>query len=236
MSIRIVTHCYAGALPQYAYFLKAQLWSIEQFAPKDTKISVCCSPGDGLTCDVLAQYREPLKGQLFILFLAEQELFNRSIGRNIVALRQKEDIVWFTDVDHVFLGDCLTSLQMQMLNAEWGIYFAKYIKIHKYHQIGDSYWKTIRDEGNFFVDENDFETKKYNRAIGGVQIVPGDMARKHGYLNDQPQFRRPTDGKKPFPSFKDDVRYRAACVNRYKAQALKLPNLYRLRHTETTYQ
>lgn len=239
MTIRIVTHCYAIELPQYASFLSAQLWSIKNYAPEGTKVTIVTNMEDKRTIDVYNQWKYQIpEGSVHLLFLHQKELFNRAIGRNMVALKQNENVVWFTDADHVFGEGCLQSvlLQIKAKHHMKHIYYPNRIKIHKDHQLGDECWQKLEKEGKFEINENDFEKKRYNRAIGGVQIVPGHLAREHGYLNDYPQFRQPTDGSKPFPSFVDDVKFRGFCHNRWGSFPLQVPNLYRLRHTRVTYK
>lgn len=236
MSIEIVSHCYAVDLPQFAYFLDAQLWSLETYAPPGTKISICCWLDDELTCETIVKHQHQDRLDITMLFLSRKDLFNRAIGRNFAALRTKADIIWFTDVDHVFGGGCLTCLEKQMERSQAVLHYPSEIKINKTHQVGDKYWNQIKDEGRFYLDTDDFITKLYNKAIGGVQIVPGDFARKYGYLNDNPRALKKTDGVKPFPSFRDDVKFRKFCEAQGETKKLQLPNLYRLRHTQTSYQ
>lgn len=236
MSVEIVTHCYAYDLPQYSYFLEAHLWSLETFAPQGTKVSICCWLDDELTCETAAGHQHQSKIDITMLFLSRKDLFNRAIGRNFAALRTERDIVWFTDVDHVFGEGCIQALEQQMKMSNAILHYPSSIKIHKTHALGDECWNQLRELGRFRLNEDDFEEKVYNKAIGGVQIVPGDFARKYGYLNENKRSLRQTDGKQPFPSFRDDVQFRRYCEAKGETRKIELPNLYRLRHSKTSYQ
>lgn len=244
MSIHIVTHAYAGNLPQYAVFLKAQLSSLVLYPPTvDTKITVCYCPEDDLVTEVLSEMRQLMeRGMLIRLPLPKGALFRRSIGRNEVALLQKADIVWFTDVDHFFHAGCLN--QLQCIWDDFGkdrpvLTYPMDLLVHKNHEIGDKFCETYKDFPGL-VDINAgpdcFSNKNNNRAIGGIQIANGGFVRKFGYLNNLPKWRRPADGMKPFPDFRDDVKFRHYCSGHGRVEPIELPGLYRLRHTEVTYK
>ena len=87
------------------------------------------------------------------------------------------------------------------------------------------------------VDPSDFTVKHYNRAIGGIQIVPRWYLTQYGYLRDMEKYQTPSpDKNKPFPCFRDDVVFRSQCAENGRILPIQLPNLYRLRHSKTTYQ
>lgn len=245
MSIHIVTHVYSTLLPQYAVFLRAQLSSLF-LRRKEAQISVtvCYSPDDVAVCRVLEDFSTDLDSLRIIQCpLSEESLFRRSIGRNQAGLSSDCDLVWYTDVDHYFGVGCLSTLEeiWSKYKTKPVLMWPQEIKIHKDHLTGDQFWKNdaeerigrYRDQGS----GDDFVLKKYDRAIGGVQIVSGNFSRKHGYLKSQPKWLEPlTDISKPFPCFQDDVKFRKECQSKGLSCPIDLPNLYRFRHTETTYQ
>ena len=241
--IEICTHVYAGTLPQYAVFLRAQLSSLVIWKPKiRTQITVCYSPEDDATFKVLEDFQEPLKYTLKTVRVDKTRLFRRAIFRNYVALNTHADVVWFTDVDHIFGPGCLDDLW-----HSWVMLFQTYpqklvypdsLMIQKSHQVGDAFWRSHEKENGLLIRLNagEFVRKNYNRPIGGVQIVDGNFARQHGYLNKHKKWQTPVSAKKPFPSFRDDVAFRRFCEDNGGTRSFHLEGLYRLRHTETTYQ
>ena len=252
LSLRIVTHAYAKTLPQYAVFLRAQLTSVLKFSPVtvQTRISVCCAADDVRVLRVVEDFAPKLGSRLHVIVMPEGELFRRSIGRNKVALSATEDMVFFTDVDHVFGPGCIQGLRDQLAAIEGPVFaWPNWLWIQAAHKLGDDFVKDNLDtRGLIQLDElgipefhNEqpsaaFEKKKYGRAIGGVQIVSGSFARDHGYLNADSKWQTPRTDGKPFGDFTDDVKFRKFCLARLNAAQLEIPQLYRLRHTAVTYK
>lgn len=240
MKIEIVTHCYAGKLPQYAALLHYQLSSLVLHPPKKAEVSYCLYSArtDAIvnkTFDyaIASESPEWIEG----VWIPNSELFNRAIGRNWSALDTDADIVWFCDCDYVFGEGCLDALAEQWNGGP--LCYPQHVNIHKTHAIGDA---TIAKQLDRFerddfspseINPGDFEKRKEHKPYGGLFLVRGDWCREHGWLNDKPEFRQPVDGDKPFPSFRDDVAFRKQFDS---WTALDLPNLYRLRHSKTTYQ
>jgi len=111
MSIRIVTHCYARELPQYARFLQCQLSSFVLYPPNvPIKIHVFLTPEDARTHRVIDWFCDYTPLSLSLTYLPAGQLWRRSIGRNIAAKQAEEELVWFTDVDHLFGDGCLDAL------------------------------------------------------------------------------------------------------------------------------
>ncbi len=245
-SIHLVSHCYAKTLPQYAVFLRAQLSAFSLCDQKNIMITVCYNDNDEATMEVLSQFKPELGDDLEIVAMPLDMLFRRSIGRNLVAITSRSDVVWFTDVDYIPEGNCL-----KVLSETWDSFFPKpvmchpsYVQVHPNHGEADKVWqeafsKKFEKESILFLPSyKDYVPKQNTRAIGGCQIVDGNFARKYGYLQDDPKWRQPVkDTSKPFPCFKDDVKFRGVCEDiGGKSIPIKLPTLYRLRHTEVTYK
>lgn len=237
MSIRIVSHCWAEELPQFAAFLRIQMSSLILHPPKvPVKFHLFYSPLDDATWDVLSWFTANVESCCDATPMVNSSLGRRCIGRNYAALRSTEELIWHTDVDHVFHDGCLDALWelwQGMKSDKITMIYPRHIMIHKNHEMGDVAAESC-GEGLVDINTNDFETKRYNRAIGGVQIVPGEFAREYGYLKEQPKWQKETD--KPFGDFKDDVAYRKFCESKGRIERIELPGLYRLRHTRTTYQ
>ena len=242
MKIKIVTHCYATELPHFAACLKLQLASISiNGGHHDIEMNVCFNKDDIETVKVLRWYEsnKAQQHELVTFELPVNKLGRRSIGRNLAAKWSKADIVWFTDVDHCFCNGIFSNLE----NLEWPedttMVYPKTIMIHKNHEIGDALLRTIKERVHYplpvpLLNVHNFIEKQYNRAIGGVQIVRGEFAYEHGYLDREEKWQRPV--KKPFGDFRDDIAYRNFCTKYGSIMSVDLPGVYRIRHTETTYQ
>lgn len=240
MSVRVVTHCYAKDLPQFAVFLRVQLSSL-LFYPARHSVSVCYTESDERTMAVLDEFSPIFGLRLTRIPLDSGSLFRRSIGRNKAALHSLEDVVWFTDVDYWFDGGCLDHLNEIAKNGIFHsatMIWPRTINIHKDHSTGDQFWQqNLRASGCIIPDRTEFQPVSYNRAIGGIQIVSGEFARSYGYLNGVEKWQTPRTDNLPFKDFKDDIAYRKFCTTHDSAlQAVSLDGVYRMRHTATTYQ
>jgi hypothetical protein len=237
-SIEIVTHCWAEEYPLFAGALGYQLASLVLHPPKDANVSVtvCISKTDETTISMI---KNPLWDPLSLraLPLDVETLGRRCMGRNVVAKWTREDIVWFCDVDHFFGPDCLRVLSEMDWPEGASMIFPRQIQIHHNHQLGDETLRLmLRNPRLELPSSRDFVDKDYNRAIGGVQIVQGHHARKYGYLDKDQKWQQPRTDGKPFGDFQDDIAYRKFCQSYGSMKPIDLPNLFRLRHTETTYQ
>lgn len=178
---------------------------------------------------------------LDILPLAREDVTRRAIGRNKAALKSDGDLVWFCDVDYVFKDGCLDRLWELWLESDKPVLLhPRKVFIQPTHAEGDvMIADALNRPGELLdCDTSGFKTKRYHAAIGGVQIVDGDVARKIGYLEGT-KWQRPTD--RPFFTA-EDVAFRSQCQSharktgrRYK-EAIDLPNLFRLRHTQRAYK
>jgi hypothetical protein len=237
-TVEIVTHCWAGRYEHYALALRYQLASLVLHRPEKCAVivSVCRSPDDELTEKVLNWFDvfTDLDLQVFDFFLPE--LGRRAIGRNQVAMASKADIVWFTDCDHVFGSGCLDALA-ELSWPSWApMVFPSKIQIHRDHETGDRSLARAKVEDLPCVVSEEFEPKRYKRAIGGVQIVRGDYAREHGFLNSSRRWQQAYQGDRGFDSCRCDKAYRRFITDRGESIIpVGLPNLFRLRHTETTH-
>lgn len=240
--IEIVSHCWAADLPQYAAFLKYQLSSLILYRPTvSIRMTVCYCPEDVATADVLSSFLIHTNDVLDLqpLPLSKEELGRRAIGRNIVAKRTEADLVWFADVDMVFREGCLDELWSLWLDdrgvREYGMYWVTELQIHRTHELGDIAAQAADSKQLVDVNPDEFKLKRYNRGIGGVQIVPQRICHEMGYLDRHAKYQEcRTDGR-PFGDFREDVAYRYSVQDRWPLRAIILPELYRMRHSQTTY-
>lgn len=243
--IEIVTHAYAGDLPQFAVFLQAQLSSLLRYASSTpVTVTVCYSLADTAIAQVVDRHRNTMIGwlQLNPMPMSEPELFRRCIGRNRAALATEADVVWFADVDHCFGPQCLNELWdiFQELGTdphEPTLVWPERLCIHRDHETGDRFWQQhLNNQGIIEINPSDFVDKGYHSAIGGVQIVKGTFARQYGYLDGNAKWQQPRTDGKPFGDFRDDVRFRSFCLSKGPGLQVPIPNLYRLRHSKVTYK
>jgi len=233
-TIEIVSHCYAGIHSQYAAALCYQLSSFCFCKPSSCNVlaTVCYLESDRATVDVLDFFSKRL--DLNPICLPDVgSLGRRSIGRNKAALQSKADIVWFADVDQVYWG-CLDLLADYSWPDDVTMIYPQAIHVHRDHAIGDEALKLVKKPQLIKPNLLEFGERGYRKAIGGVQIVKGDFARTHGYLNEHKKWQRPVDI--PFGNFRDDIAYRQFVKLRGKIIGVDLPGMLRLRHTRTTYQ
>lgn len=234
--IEIVSHCYAERLPHFAAALSYQLTSLWDWRTWgiDVSATVCVCRGDQAALEVLQWFRNETGLPVFQMDLDEASMSRRCIGRNHAAKTSSADIVWFADCDQAFLGCSLELLS----GMEWpdgaSMIYPRTIKIHRDHATGDAATSRASKPGLHRVDESEFVDKEYDRAIGGVQVVQGDFARTHGYLDGDPEWQVPS--RKMLGNFRDDVAYRKFCQKHGKIVPVRLPGVHRIRHTKTSYQ
>ncbi len=238
-TVEIIVHCWAEEHPLYAAMLNFQLSSVVMAKDKHlVTVTVCCLPNDKVT-NAVVDYFAPLSGaKIKPLFLqGVGEIGQRSIGRNLAALKSTSNIVWFTDADYVFRPECFHWL----INKQWepsvSMMFPRQVMIHRNHAIGTDLLRSVAGKPQvvWCPDLNDFVPKRYARAIGGAQIVRGDIARRHGYIPEMKKYQTPTNNPFGLRNHKtvdtpDDVAYRRECAKHGKIVAVDLPGIYRLRH------
>lgn len=242
MSIHIVVHCYAAELPQFAVFLRHQLRSLVDHPPTvPYLIEVCHCPDDRATSDVLSDFSTCTSLNLGLTrILPPENLFRRAIGRNQASLRSHAELVWFSDCDYLFGEGCLDGLwkSWNELKSFASMVFPEQFMTMLNHQIGDD---LVREDAEGEADCSDdltlrpdlFKVQLSKKAFGGLQVVPGSLARKHGYLDGDPKWQTPL--VKPFSSFADDIAFRKACMKYGPIVPVDVPNLFRMRHTKSTY-
>ncbi len=240
--VEIVSHCYAQELPHYADLLAYQLGSLLIHQPNscDVRATICYVCTDKRTIDVLTFFqRNTMLSIKMILLRDVNELGRRCIGRNIAAKTSIADYVWFSDVDQVYregVLDRLVSLPWPETDRPASMIFPRLIKISSDHATGDRTIGEMRERLSLRdIDPSTFIDKPYHKAIGGVQIVRGDFAREHGYLDGQAHWQTPRTDGKPFRDFKDDLQYRKLCNRLGPIVPVDLPGVYRIRHSTTTH-
>ncbi len=231
-TIEIVAHCWAAKHPFYSRALTYMLSSLVLHPPKECEVmaTICCDEyGDDRTHQVIEFFS---KQDLILqtVPLGPPMLGRRCIGRNVVAWTTLADIVWFADVDQVYRDGVLDRLAAMPWPEGATMIYPGRIKIHRDHATGDRAAALVADGPRLVdIDPAGFIDKSYNRAIGGVQIVRGDFAREHGYLDGDPKWQRPTGGE--FAACRCDVPYRRFCGGKGRVVKVDLEGMFRLRHT-----
>jgi hypothetical protein len=169
------------------------------------------------------------------VFLPIESLGRRAIGRNIAALQTSADIVWFSDVDQVYKHGIFDRLAKLEWPDDAVMIYPRQFKIHESHETGDKALARVGGKPQLIdIDESEFADSSYNRAIGGVQIVKGDFARKYGYLRDSEKWMAPTNCRH-FCRCYCDMAYRGFCREHGDIKKVDLPGMYRLRHSECSH-
>jgi len=185
-SIEIVTHCW-----RYWRCLTYQVSALYLHPPGETLdviLHVLLSDEDAPTSnrtEQLMQIDWPNNVRLKVTHLPKEQLFRRSIGRNLLALQTRADIVWFTDCDYLIHGTSLYDVFHQMGQADIRFIYPGQI-MGTTHEVGDQIIQQATDwTGPIKADRSLItEVLPMNRAIGGIQIVDGDLCREYGYLKD----------------------------------------------------
>lgn len=238
--IEIMTHCWAGRHDHYAKCLAYQIASLILHPPKRCHVThmLVFSPDDPVTMQTSLDMQFLSPDDDNITWMAQglptEQLGRRCIGRNMAAKHSIADLVWFTDCDYLFRGDVLDRLAEMEWPEGASMVYPRRIRQNSTHAAGDRTIEKMDEPKVLDIDPADFVEKRFNRAIGGVQIVRGDFAREHGYLSNDPKWQKPLN-KPTFVSCRCDRAYRKRCEQNGPIVGVDLPGVYRIRHTATTH-
>jgi len=228
--IEIVSHCW-----RYSRVLRYQLSSLLLYATSaDVTMTVFYTPEDSPTVAILKTFRNHIAG-LRAWPLPRPQLLARAIGRNLAAQQTLADVVWFTDCDYLFGPGCLQTLAAADLSGS-PLWFPPLTHFTKTRQLGDNYahWADpalIGDDVVLEIDPLHLTQHRLRRAIGGVQIVPGDVARKFGYCDGNQRQQRPVaDDDTNFRRNHSDKHFRRSLGT--GGSKLDLPNVWRIRQSQ----
>jgi hypothetical protein len=234
-TIEIIVHCWAERRPVFASMLTAQLSSLVIWRPRcRVKITVFTSAGDRRTADVLrgfgAAHEQPAHSVWVSSWtLPLPQLLRRAIGRNLAAKASTADVVWFGDCDYLFGDGCLDKLAEHEWKAGLGFPLGAYI--HKDHATGDAEMGHVVPGQVWEPDLSLFVPWKARGAIGGLQIAPGDVARR-GYC-DGTKWQNEVRAD-DFQDTREDRAYRGSVPGPH--DRIHLPNLYRIRHSDSAFE
>jgi len=161
----------------------------------------------------------------------KEKLLRRSMGRNSSASMTTADVVWFTDADYFFGEGALDALAEADLSGG-KIFFPRVTYYNATHANGDQYAARIDKPQIADIDPADFVEHRPGKAIGGVQIVPGDVAREYGYCPEEKWQQPVTDGE--WKDTKEDMAFRRTLdPERKRGLPLDIPNVFRIRQVNT---
>jgi len=226
MLIDLIVHCF-----RFSRVLNYQLSSLVHYSawPAEVSITIFYDPDDQPTTDVINHFRPDVT--IAAWALPRRQLLRREIGRNLAAHQTAADVVWFADADYYFGDGCLSALAGTPL-ADGMIHFPRKQQISKTHKLGDIYALRAKSPGLYDVNPADFQTERIRKAIGGLQIVTGDTARKHGYC-DGCKVQAEVDPANGWVTTLGDRVYRGESgLNCGKGTPIDLPNLYRIRQSQ----
>jgi hypothetical protein len=227
MKIELVSHCW-----NYSRLLNFQLGSLLEFPPRtcEVAIHVFFSKEDETTHRVLMFFQNEFRGTAVTVVpreLPRRKLMCREVGRNIAALECRSDWIWFTDCDFCFGSGALDAIQTEAAKSASPLYFPARVGISPTHADGDLLVQSLSScPAKISLPIDKFAFKKIRFAFGGVQLVPGDIARRTGYLNGSRLSRRQAETWQDTPG---DRRFREALGTR--GVPLNLPNVFRIRHS-----
>lgn len=227
--IEICVHCW-----KYTRLLCYQLSSLYLFVPKKVQITatVFYSSDDKETAELLNWFREPLMTVGVALNpweLPKRFILRRSIGRHEAAIATKADWIWMADADYLFGEHCLDSLPDLLKSIDGPLAFPRYVLTSKTHETGDDAISRVVHPAVYDIERDDFHPRRMRRAIGGVQIYRGMIARELGYLPPGPSGHAPVDGDR-FLKCREDVLFRRRQLQT-SGTAIDAKNVFRIRHT-----
>jgi len=229
-TVIIISHCF-----RYSRVLSYQISSLLLHPPERVAVAmvVVSTREDNPTQDVMSFFKEKFPtpyARLISLTVPTRELLNRSIWRNKLCKDAGADIIWLCDVDYFFGKGCIDSLAdvpLDLADPEYSpLYFPRVTLYNRTHANGDDYALRAKTPGVYGVDPSDFIEHRPGRAIGGIQIVPGDVAREKGYCPDHEKWQKPCAMWKQTGA--DRVFRKILGTN---GKAIEMPSCYRIRQT-----
>lgn len=236
--IEIVSHCWGGDLPIYPHLLRAQGLSIIHHSQHKCRVvwTICYNTSDDAVVEVLDELEPALFSagvHIKRIPLSVPHLFERSIGRNVAALSSQADCVWFCDCDYLFSGSCFDLAINQTAFRLDSIVYPRIVSVTS-HQDGDGIIRRMGDKKE--LTEEDlalFYGRTERKAIGGIQIVNGDLARFRGYLDGTKWQKPKADTSRGNFSTVSDVKYRSYIGKQVPTKFIT--GVHRIRHSHRAY-
>ncbi len=186
-----MSHCW-----RYEHFLSYQLSSLVLNPPRDTpvRMTVFYSEDDEGTRRVLEFFgTQEVPNVTWNWWpLTPPRLFRRSIGRNLAAQATPADWVWFADCDVTFQDGALDELSEELRRCPALLAYPREHQVTELLDSDDPIVVAAKGEPAILdLDRSRFRPEFRDRAVGGFQIVPGDVARAVGYCAGIRVYQRP---------------------------------------------
>ena len=226
LHLEIVSHCW-----RYAHLLNYQLSSLVHHRTRRLAITmtVYYSPEDESTLRVLRFFGEmKLPGVAWSWRpVPKEQLFRRSIGRNLAAKGTRADWIWFTDADVVFHERCLAALADRLQGRDDALVYPRITLgtplLPEDHEV---LRKGREGPALLAIPRQAFPLRRAsNRAKGPFQITHGDVARACGYCASIGLYQRPaTRWRKAY----EDGAFRWLLGT--PGRAIEVPDICQIRH------
>jgi hypothetical protein len=227
LELEIVSHCW-----RYGRFLAYQLSSLVLHPPAtvSVRMTVFYSPEDRDTAAVLDYF-----GALDVpgvewnwQELEPTRLFRRAIGRNLAARATTADWLWLSDCDVLFRDGALDAAGSALRGRDDVLVFPREHRVSDILEHDDPLRRPAAGpQWIVDIDPAEFRSETRDKAVGGFQIVRGDVARAGGYCATIPFYQQPVPR---WQKTYEDRTFRWLLGTH--GTAVEIPGLYRIRHAE----
>lgn len=100
------------------------------------------------------------------------------------------------------------------------------VNVSRDHEVGGAAISQVVGVGTYDIAPGDYVPVRVRRAIGGLQVVRGDVAREKGYL-PRGRWQKPA---KAWQVTSDDIAFRRSLGT--SGEPIEIPNLFRIRHIQ----
>jgi hypothetical protein len=227
LHIEIVSHCW-----RYSHLLRFQLSSVLLYPPQNTHLTLTIvhSPEDTDTVELLAFYAAKSVPNVTWNFVAVEKprLFRRAIGRNLRAKATQADWIFFSDCDQMFYRDSIDQLATALQGRSDPLLFPRIVQCSLRVHSAEEVLRADQTPTSKWIVEADakyFQPVSHDKAVGGTQIVHGDVARTIGYCEVVPFYQQPVGHW--HKTYEDRV-FRWLLGTH--GEAIEVPHIYRIEH------
>lgn len=228
--LRIICHAYARRLPLYASMLRFQIASMIHHPPKaKVMLSVFCCAEDHAVHQLMLEFMVAPDQEFTVEcnVMPESMLFRRAIARHEASQQDVAAVLYYADADYCFGPGCLDA--MAALGPQAPLCIPEIVLRSRSREAGAMQMEIGKDERWPAIDPRLYSPWRERRAIGGLQLIGADAAKRIGYLAGT-VWHQPVDPALGFTDFKDDSAWRRSC-GLGPGQKVPIPNLYRIRHS-----
>ena len=227
LTIEIVSHCW-----RYSRLLSYQLDSLIRHPIDNARVvmTVFYSAEDTSTSDLLslAASRSVSNVEWNWQALPKEQLFRRSIGRNVAALNSSADWIWFTDCDQTFQSGCIDNLNEALQGRTDALVYPEIeFRTQAYGKEDLINQNTLEKAELLQAPMDRFQPYPVKRATGPLQITHGDVARHNGYCADVPFYQQPAT---QFQKATEDRVFRWLLGT--QGEPVSIDGVYRIQHVE----